>query len=224
MPDARAVTDISELLKDGNYRLGSELVSDDVFPTPPGKVVTPAAEKSAPAAGSSSAAAGSSSAAAGSSSAAAGSSSAAAGSSKSGDAKDSKNESMAALLANWADAHLPLSEDASLVDILSPSTVGKLLDSDETLAPRLAQHLPPDLKLPDGADPKTKHGLMQVVGAPQFRDAVQSLEMALRNGMTPQSIMPWIQSEKSGVKGFVDALRKGHKKEEKKDDDKMDTD
>lgn len=202
--------DISELLKDGNYRLGSAPVPEGVFPKPGSEKAAAPAEKSASAAGSSSAAAGSSSAAASSSKDA-----------KSGD----KNESMAALLANWADAHLPLSEDASLVDILSPSTVGKLLDSDATLAPRLAQHLPPDLKLPDGADPKTKHGLMQVVGAPQFRDAVQSLEMALRNGMTPQSIMPWIQSEKSGVKGFVDALRKGHKKEDdKKDDDKMDTD
>lgn len=206
------MTDISELLKDGNYRPGSAPVPEGIFPKPGG------GEKAAPTAEKSSAAEGSS--------AAAGSSSAAASSSKDAKSGD-KNESMAALLANWADAHLPLSEDASLVDILSPATVGKLLDSDATLAPRLAQHLPPDLKLPDGADPKTKHGLMQVVGTPQFRDAVQSLEMALRNGMTPQSIMPWIQSEKSGVKGFVDALRKGHTKEDKedkKDDDKMDTD
>lgn len=213
------MTDISELLKDGNYRPGSAPVPEGIFPKPGGAQPAAPKEKEAPTA--------SSSAAAGASAAAASSSKApdagAAGSSAQG---GDKNESMASLLANWADAHLPLSEDASLADILSPATVGKLLDGDASLAPRLAQHLPPDLRLPDGADPATKAGLMQVVAAPQFRDAVQSLEMALRNGMTPQSIMPWIQGDKSGVKGFVDALRKGNAKDEKKDkdDDKMDTD
>lgn len=211
------MTDISELLKDGNYRPGTASVPEGIFPKPGEEKSSPTTEKGASGSGSGSAEASTSAAATGSSSAAASSSKDA----PSGD----KNESMAALLANWADAHLPLHEDASLADILSPATVGKLLDSAEGLAARLAQHLPHDLRLPDGADPATKEGLMQVVGAPQFRDAVHSLEMALRNGMTPKSIMPWIESEKSGVKGFVDALRKGNKKEEKKDDDdKMDED
>lgn len=114
-------------------------------------------------------------------------------------------------------------EDASLTDILTPETVSRLLSERPDLAKTLAPHMPPDL-----GEAGTPEALLRVVGTPQFRDAVGSLEMALRNGTLPESMMPWVhlpQDTAWNLRNFLTALREVQEGDSTKaDDDKMDTD
>lgn len=132
---------------------------------------------------------------------------------------------MARLLFQWADNNLPIpdEEEASLADILTPETVGRLLTERPELAQQLAQHMPPDLELADGVSPSSAAGLERVVGTPQFRDAVGSLEMALRNGNIPDSMVPWAHTEGGvwNLRSFLAALREVSKEDK---DEKMDED
>lgn len=134
---------------------------------------------------------------------------------------------MARLLFQWADNNLPIpdEEEASLSDILTPDTVSRLLRERPELASQLAEHMPPDLELADGVSPASAEGLERVVGTPQFRDAVGSLEMALRNGNIPDSMVPWAHTEGGvwNLRSFLAALR-DVSKEDKEKSNKMDTD
>ncbi|TXT13338.1 hypothetical protein VHUM_00705 [Vanrija humicola] len=208
--DARAAVDINSLLQDPSYR-----------PSAPAK---PSA--AATAAGLAAGLAG----AATSSSTAAGSSDADVDT-RAITKEDVKNQDMARLLFHWADQHLPIpeEEEASLTDILTPEVVSRLVEERPELAKSLAQHMPPDLTLPEGTD--TKAGLLRVVGTPQFRDAVGNLEMALRNGTLPESMMPFVHLPEDAawsLKNFLTALREvkdGDQTQEPEDgDEKMDTD
>lgn len=102
--------------------------------------------------------------------------------------------------------------------------MSRLLTERPELASQLAEHMPPDLELPGGESVASPSGLQRVVGTPQFRDAVANLEMALRNGTLPDSMMPFGHPEGSGgawnLRSFLAALRdvKGDEKEEKKDE------
>lgn len=121
---------------------------------------------------------------------------------------------------------IPDEEEASLTDILTPDTVSRLLAERPELAAQMAEHMPPDLELPGGESVASPSGLQRVVGTPQFRDAVSNLEMALRNGTLPDSMMPWVRHAEGGawnLRSFLAALREVSK-DEKKEDEKMDMD
>ncbi|KAL1408227.1 hypothetical protein Q8F55_005033 [Vanrija albida] len=235
--DARAAVDINSLLQDPSYRAGSAPIPASFFPpaTPAPKAdgardipATPSAPAKPSAAA---AAAGLVAGLAGASTSAAAGSTDADVDSRAITKEDVKNQDMARLLFHWADQHLPIpeEEEASLTDILTPDTVSRLVEERPELAKSLAQHMPPDLTLPEGAD--TKAGLLRVVGTPQFRDAVGNLEMALRNGTLPESMMPFVHLPEDAawsLKNFLTALREvkdGDQTQEPEDgDDKMDTD
>jgi hypothetical protein len=142
----------------------------------------------------------------------------------------SKDSDMARLLFQWAENNIPIpdEDEASLGDILTPETVERLLADKPELAGQMAAHMPPDLSLPGGEAVGSASGLKRVVGTPQFRSAVNDLEMALRNGTLPDSMMPWVQGGGGAwnLRSFLAALRevKTEPKEKKDDDDKMDTD
>ncbi|CAK9784447.1 hypothetical protein CC85DRAFT_259001 [Cutaneotrichosporon oleaginosum] len=202
--DHRATTDIDEILKDPEYIPGSAPLNEAhrIQPDAPAAAVAPpeaSTSAAAPAESSSSSAA-----------------AAPAG---------PKESDVARLLFQWAENNLPIpdGEEASLSDILTPETVARLLAEKPELAAQMAQHMPPDLSLPGGEAVGSASGLQRVVGTPQFRAAVNDLEMALRNGTLPDSMMPWVQGGGGAwnLRSFLAALR--DVKTEPKDD-KMDTD
>jgi hypothetical protein len=77
--------------------------------------------------------------------------------------------------------------------------------------------MPPEL-----GEASTPEALLRVVATPQFRDAVGSLEAALRSGALPDSMIPWVSPPREGVwnlRAFLNALR-----DVQKDENIMDTD
>jgi 26S proteasome regulatory subunit N13 len=68
--------------------------------------------------------------------------------------------------------------ELSLTDVLTPQTLGPLIASNPELASTLFPFLPPDLPVPPSTD-----ALQRVISSPQFRQAVSSLDRALRTGM-----------------------------------------
>lgn len=93
----------------------------------------------------------------------------------------------------------------------------------------MAAHMPPDLELPGGENVASASGLQRVVGTPQFRDAVANLEMALRNGTLPDSMMPFVRPGGGeggawNLRSFLAALREVKEDKGEKKDDAMDMD
>ncbi|BEI86175.1 hypothetical protein CcaverHIS002_0604620 [Cutaneotrichosporon cavernicola] len=213
--DVRATTDIDEFLKDPEYVPGSAPINDSHRAKPRDTLSTAAATtSSSPALASTSAS----------------TSGPAASASTSATGQGKKDSDMARLLFQWAENNLPIpeDEDASLGDILTPETVDRLLAEKPELAGQMAANMPPDLSLPGGESAASASGLKRVVGTPQFRSAVNDLEMALRNGTLPDSMMPWVQGGGGAwnLRSFLAALRevKTEPAEANKDDEKMDTD
>ncbi|BEJ17010.1 hypothetical protein CspHIS471_0604110 [Cutaneotrichosporon sp. HIS471] len=224
--DVRATTDIDEFLKDPEYVPGSASINDSHRPKPRDTPSTAeATTSSSPALASTSASASTSVPAASAST-----SVPAASASTSATGQGKKDGDMARLLFQWAENNLPIpeDEDASLGDILTPETVDRLLAEKPELAGQMAANMPPDLSLPGGESAASASGLKRVVGTPQFRSAVNDLEMALRNGTLPDSMMPWVQGGGGAwnLRSFLAALRevKTEPAEANKDDEKMDTD
>jgi hypothetical protein len=114
-----------------------------------------------------------------------------------------------------------LTADAHLTDILSPSNVTELMRSQPGLAEKLKPLLPPSLGLAEGS---TADDLIPILTAPQFTDAVASLDNALRSGGLPGSMMRELglpEDAGSSVGQFLEALKNLQPKDE---DDRMDQD
>ena len=114
-----------------------------------------------------------------------------------------------------------------MTDVLAPSAIQTLLNSNPGLLASLPGLLPPSLNLP--ANPKASD-LAPVFSSPQFHDAVASLDNALRSGGLPGSMMAELglpEGAGSGVTEFLDALRAlapGSDSAPAAEDDRMDTD
>ena len=97
--------------------------------------------------------------------------------------------------------------DARLTDVLSPANISQLLSSHPLLIPTLTPLLPPDLNIPPNP---TAKDLLPVLSAPQFTDAIASLDNALRSGGLPGSMMRELglpEEAGRGVKEFLEGLK-----------------
>ncbi|KAK8849521.1 hypothetical protein IAR55_004855 [Kwoniella newhampshirensis] len=138
-----------------------------------------------------------------------------------------QQEEMARLLVEWAQ-HGGLGsveEDARLTDVLSPANISQLLKTHPDLASSLTPLLPPGLSLPSNP---TEQDLIPILTAPQFTDAIASLDNALRSGGLPGGMMRELglpESAGTSVKGFLEGLIGLNKPEgEGASDDRMDED
>ncbi|WVQ96146.1 hypothetical protein IAU59_003249 [Kwoniella sp. CBS 9459] len=237
---ARAQVDIDNLLRDPTYRIGSaplpvpstpQRVQDRSWPPTPGAprlshpepaprsvaaAPAPVASTSTPSA----------SASGGAGAAASGSGmdvdEAQAGGEGNGDAQSQ----MARMLAEWARGGgiAPVDDDARLTDVLSPIHISTLLTTHPTLIPSITPLLPQGLDLP--ANP-TAQDLLPILSAPQFTDAIASLDNALRSGGLPGGMMRELglpESAGQSVKGFLDGLVGLKKNEGEGSDERMDED
>ena len=96
-----------------------------------------------------------------------------------------------------------------------------LVRSQPGLAEKLKPLLPPSLGIAEGS---TAEDLIPILTAPQFTDAVASLDNALRSGGLPGSMMRELglpEDAGSSVGQFLEALKNLQPKEE---DDRMDQD
>jgi hypothetical protein len=96
--------------------------------------------------------------------------------------------------------------DARLTDVLSPANIASLLASKPDLVQTLTPLLPPGLDLPQTP---TAQDLVPILQAPQFTDAIASLDNALRSGGLPGSMMRELglaESAGTSVKAFLEAL------------------
>lgn len=103
--------------------------------------------------------------------------------------------------------------------MLSPSNITNLVRTNPGIITTLRPLLPTSLPV---SDPPTAEELIPILTAPQFTDAVASLDNALRSGGLPAGMMRELglpENAGSGVKQFLDAL-KGLRGE----DDRMDQD
>jgi hypothetical protein len=132
---------------------------------------------------------------------------------------------MARLFVEWAQSGgLGATQDeaAHLSDILSPSNIAALVTTHPHVIESIKPLLPSGLDL---AEQPTPQDLIPVLSAPQFTDAIASLDNALRSGGLPGSMMRELglpESAGTGVRAFLDAL-KGLKKNEG-GDERMDED
>ena len=97
--------------------------------------------------------------------------------------------------------------DARLTDVLSPVNMATLLSSRPNLVSTIKPLLPAQLNLPP--DP-TVQDLLPILSAPQFTDAIASLDNALRSGGLPGGMMRELglpESAGTGVKEFLEALK-----------------
>ncbi|WWD20146.1 hypothetical protein CI109_104622 [Kwoniella shandongensis] len=205
--DVRAQVDINALLQDPSYTPGSALLpnpstpqrnQERSWPPTPGAPrlshPEPAPRAPAPVAETPTQVAGSSTAATGSMDVDEGQGS-------------GHQEEMARLLVEWAQhGGLAVEEDARLTDVLSPANISQLLTSHPDLASSLTPLLPPGLSLPSNP---TASDLIPILTAPQFTDAIASLDNALRSGGLPGGILRDLglpESAGTSVKGFLDAL------------------
>lgn len=123
-------------------------------------------------------------------------------------------------LSEWSDVAV----DARLTDVLSPFNISALLSSDPALISTITPLLPPGVSLPENP---TAEDITPILSAPQFTDAIASLDNALRSGGLPGGMMRELglpESAGSSVKDFLDGLvALGNKKAEGQDD-KMEED
>jgi 26S proteasome regulatory subunit N13 len=96
--------------------------------------------------------------------------------------------------------------DARLTDILSPANIASLVANKPDLVQTLVPLLPPGLELSENP---TTQDLIPILQAPQFTDAIASLDNALRSGGLPGSMMRELglaESAGTSVKAFLEAL------------------
>ncbi|WVF68605.1 hypothetical protein IAT40_003375 [Kwoniella sp. CBS 6097] len=218
---ARAQVDIDNLLRDPTYRIGSaplpipstpQRAQDRSWPPTPGAPrlshPEPAPRAAAAAAASTSTPTAAASGAGASASGAAGSSMDVDEAQAGGDAGGDAQSQMARMLAEWARGGgiAPADDDARLTDVLSPIHISTLLTTHPNLIPSITPLLPQGLDLP--SEP-TAQDLLPILSAPQFTDAIASLDNALRSGGLPGGMMRELglpESAGQSVKGFLDGL------------------
>ena len=117
-----------------------------------------------------------------------------------------KRVSLHIILLSWS-CSIDTCIDAQLTDVLSSSNVSSLLHSHPELVSTLIPLLPTTLSLPSNPTPDD---LVPILTAPQFTDAIASLDNALRSGGLPGGMMRELglpKSAGSGVKEFLEALQ-----------------
>lgn len=123
-------------------------------------------------------------------------------------------------LSEWPDVAV----DARLTDVLSPFNISALLSSDPALISTITPLLPPGIFLPENP---TVEDITPILSAPQFTDAIASLDNALRSGGLPGGMMRELglpETAGSSVKDFLDGLVALGNKKTKGQDDKMEED
>nr|XP_018260429.1 uncharacterized protein I303_07349 [Kwoniella dejecticola CBS 10117]OBR82587.1 hypothetical protein I303_07349 [Kwoniella dejecticola CBS 10117] len=115
---------------------------------------------------------------------------------------------MARLLAEWARGGglAPADDDARLTDVLSPVQMSTLLTTHPDLIPTITPLLPAGLDLPPNP---SAQDLLPILSAPQFTDAIASLDNALRSGGLPGTMMRELglpDAAGQSVKGFLEGL------------------
>lgn len=119
-------------------------------------------------------------------------------------------------------------EPAHLTDILTPSNLLPLLSSSPSLIQSLVPHLPSSIPL---SSPPSTSELTSIISSPQFTEAVEGFEAALRTGGL-EGLMRGLglpEGAGRGVGEFLDAVEKRAREEEEgggggEGDDRMDTD
>ena len=94
-----------------------------------------------------------------------------------------------------------------LADVLSPQHIPELLRCVPSLIPKLVSLLPEGLNLPPNP---TADDLVPILTAPQFSEAIRSLDRALRSGGLPGSMMKDVGLDESagqGVDEFLAAIK-----------------
>ncbi|WWC73527.1 uncharacterized protein I206_107499 [Kwoniella pini CBS 10737] len=139
----------------------------------------------------------------------------------------SGQDQMARLLAEWARGGgiAPADDDARLTDVLSPIQMSTLLTTHPSLIPTITPLLPSGLDLPPNP---SAQDLLPILSAPQFTDAIASLDNALRSGGLPGNMMRELglpDNAGQSVKGFLEGLI-GLKKDDQPEggDERMDED
>jgi len=97
--------------------------------------------------------------------------------------------------------------DARLTDILTSSNITSLLSAKPDLVQTLRNLLPSELNLPENT---TASDLVPILTAPQFTDAIASLDNALRSGGLPGGMMRELglpESAGTGVREFLEGLK-----------------
>ncbi|GFZ50017.1 hypothetical protein JCM24511_07770 [Saitozyma sp. JCM 24511] len=208
--DLRAAVDINELLQDPSYRPGTAALPEqpaESFPPTPGAPRLSHPEPAPAAAATSSTASTSTAPAAAPSQA--------------------STEDMARLLVEWAQSGgLASSQDepAHLTDVLSPSNITALVTTHPGIISSIKPLVPSGLDLPENPSPQE---IIPVLTAPQFTDAIASLDNALRSGGLPGGMMRELglpESAGTGVKAFLDALKALKRPEAQGEDERMDED
>jgi len=104
--------------------------------------------------------------------------------------------------------------DARLTDVLSPTNISNLLSAHPTLIPTITPLLPPNINLPAET---AAQDLMPILSAPQFTDAIASLDNALRSDGLPGGMMRELglpEEAGRGVKEFLEGLKGLEKQDE----------
>lgn len=93
--------------------------------------------------------------------------------------------------------------ELSLTDVLTPANLAPLFTSHPTLIPTLFPHLPADLPTPPSPEV-----LRDITSSPQFRQAVVSLDRALRTGLLGGLVRQLGLPEEAGlgVEAFLRAV------------------
>ncbi|WRT69527.1 uncharacterized protein IL334_006514 [Kwoniella shivajii] len=214
----RAQIDIDSLLRDPSYRVGSaplpvpstpQRTQERSWPPTPG---APRLSHPEPAPRSALAASASTStpsaAATGASSGATGSAGMEVEQEGQSGATAGTQDQMARLLAEWARGGgiTPADDDARLTDVLSPIQMSTLLATHPTLIPTITPLLPQGLEIAPSA---SAQDLLPILSAPQFTDAIASLDNALRSGGLPGGMMRELglpESAGQSVQGFLEGL------------------
>ncbi|WWC65703.1 uncharacterized protein I303_108324 [Kwoniella dejecticola CBS 10117] len=123
-------------------------------------------------------------------------------------AGEGSQDQMARLLAEWARGGglAPADDDARLTDVLSPVQMSTLLTTHPDLIPTITPLLPAGLDLPPNP---SAQDLLPILSAPQFTDAIASLDNALRSGGLPGTMMRELglpDAAGQSVKGFLEGL------------------
>ncbi|OCF37108.1 hypothetical protein I316_01013 [Kwoniella heveanensis BCC8398] len=235
---ARARVDIDNLLRDPSYRIGSaplpipstpQRTQERSWPPTPGAPrlshPEPAPRAAAAAAASASTPTASASGASAPSAAAASGSGMDVDEAQAASDGDAQSQ-MARMLAEWARTGgiAAADDDARLTDVLSPTHISTLLTTHPDLIPTIAPLLPQGLDLPSNP---SAQDLLPILSAPQFTDAIASLDNALRSGGLPGGMMRELglpESAGQSVKGFLDGLVGLKKNEGEGGDERMDED
>ncbi|WWC95543.1 hypothetical protein V866_002408 [Kwoniella sp. B9012] len=208
---SRAQVDIDHLIQDPSYRIGSaplpipstpQRTQERSWPPTPG-----APRLSHPEPAPRSAASASTPAVAAGSSSAAGGMEVEDTPAQGGGAGNSQDQ-MARMLAEWARGGglAPAEDDARLTDVLSPIQMSTLLTTHPTLIPTIVPLLPEGLDLPPNP---SAQDLLPILSAPQFTDAIASLDNALRSGGLPSGMMRELglpENAGQSVKAFLEGL------------------